>query len=149
MIGLIEGTLPEVKGSLCEKNKKIGEKLFSGTRKKDSKYYSVSFTKNDAIRIRDFMYHMDDSELKLKRKYNFLCDIGKIEILKNGFLKYSEAKEFVKDLKIRSKTEWGTYCKNGNRPYNVPSTPNRTYKSKGWVSWKKWLGYKKERTKGQ
>jgi hypothetical protein len=55
------------------------------------------------------------------------------------FLPFDEAKSFVHELKIKSSREWLVYCKSGNKPKNIPSTPDRLYKGKGWVSWGDWF----------
>jgi hypothetical protein len=65
-----------------------------------------------------------------------------------GFWQYCRAKKFVHGLSIASKTDWDKYLKRGLKPYYIPSTPDRTYLGKGWISWMEWLGYKKERVKG-
>jgi superfamily II DNA or RNA helicase len=66
---------------------------------------------------------------------------------KSGFLKFEEAREFVRELKLSSFKEWMEYC-SGKRndlpekPINIPSNPNQAY-SKYWVSWPDWLGHKR------
>jgi len=56
------------------------------------------------------------------------------------FLSYQEAKEFVHKLNIKSKNQWFQYCKSGNKPNNIPSNLNQTYKNKGWITWGAFLG---------
>ena len=41
---------------------------------------------------------------------------------------------------LASQFEWKAWCKNGMRPPNVPSHPDRTYKHDGWQGWGHWLG---------
>ena len=66
---------------------------------------------------------------------------------KSGFLKFEEARKFVRELKLTSVKEWIEYC-SGKRtdlptkPINIPSNPNQAY-SKYWVSWPDWLGHKR------
>jgi hypothetical protein len=45
---------------------------------------------------------------------------------------FKEAREFVQKLGLNSKTEWLEYCKSGNKPDDIPSTPWDVYKE-----WKK------------
>ena len=75
--------------------------------------------------------------------------IGKIERIKVGFLPYDKAQRIISKLGIRSKTEWVSFCRQGLRPFNIPYSPSRTYKNSGWKSWKDWLGYEKEKVKGE
>ena len=45
---------------------------------------------------------------------------------------FTEAREFVQKLNLRSKTDWYAYCKSGNKPDDIPAAPWNTYKK-----WKK------------
>ena len=56
------------------------------------------------------------------------------------FLPHAEALAVAQSLQLASRTEWVAWCKNGMRPPNVPSNPNRTYKHDGWQGWGHWLG---------
>jgi len=56
------------------------------------------------------------------------------------FLPFEEAREFVRKLSLNSKSDWYNYCKSGEKPFNVPSSPRDRYKNKGWISWGDWLG---------
>jgi hypothetical protein len=56
----------------------------------------------------------------------------------NKFLKFSEARDFVREKKLKSRDEWFKWSKN-NRPTDIPSRPECTYK-KQWISWGDWLG---------
>lgn len=62
------------------------------------------------------------------------------------FRPYEEAKKFVHTLNIKNMREWREYCKSGNRPEDIPSVPDKTYKDKGWVSYPYWFGTKKMST---
>jgi len=146
LLEAIESSIKGIHGIIYIKVRKKGEKLFDYTRPKDSIYYSTRFSNNNSILLRDFMYR--DSSLKLLRKYNKFYKIKGIIVLKTGFMPYSEAKEYIKKFNIQSKTEWECFCKSGSRPITIPSFPSRTYLNKGWISWKEWLGYEKERVKG-
>ena len=56
------------------------------------------------------------------------------------FLSFDDAKKFVRSLNLKNNTEWIKYYKSGNKPDDIPSAPDRTYKNKGWVSLGDWLG---------
>ena len=45
-------------------------------------------------------------------------------------------------LNLKSQNEWENYCKFGDKPNDIPSSPDRTYKNSGWLSWSDWLGTK-------
>ncbi len=56
------------------------------------------------------------------------------------FRDFELAKEFVKSLNLSNVKEWNTYCKNGNKPEDIPGSPEKSYKLKGWNGWGDWLG---------
>ena len=50
------------------------------------------------------------------------------------FRSFNEVREFAQSLGLKSKTGWDKYCKSGNKPDDVPSSPANNYKKdfKGW-----------------
>jgi hypothetical protein len=80
--------------------------------------------------------------------HHFYKDKGWIswsDFLRNGeredrYLTFKEVKKFVRKLKIKSWYEWHKYCKNDDKPQNIPSSPNVIYKDAGWISWGDFLG---------
>ncbi len=56
------------------------------------------------------------------------------------FLQFEEALVVAQSLGLASREEWKVWCKEGPRPRNVPSNPNRVYKDHGWQGWGHWLG---------
>ena len=56
------------------------------------------------------------------------------------FISYKKAKAFVKKLKLKNQKEWNKYRKSGKLQSNIPSSPPRVYKNKGWKSWGDFLG---------
>ena len=60
--------------------------------------------------------------------------------MKEKFLPFEDAKKIVLELKLKSNSEWRIFCKNGQKPQNIPVNPDRTYKEKGWQNWTDWLG---------
>ena len=61
------------------------------------------------------------------------------------YLPFEEARAFVQLLKLKNRSEWQKFCKGhlpekGELPANIPATPNRTYKTKGWKGMGDWLG---------
>ena len=69
---------------------------------------------------------------------------------KSGFLKFEEARKFVRELKLSSVREWNEYCAGKRndlppKPLAIPSNADDVYAE--WDSWPDWLGYKPHRDK--
>jgi hypothetical protein len=56
------------------------------------------------------------------------------------FLPFEKAREYVRSLSLKSEIEWQEFCRNGNRPADIPRTPYIIYKDSGWANWPDWLG---------
>jgi hypothetical protein len=56
------------------------------------------------------------------------------------FRDFKSAREFARALGLKNYKEWQEYCKSGNKPDDVPSTPSGTYKNNGWSGLGDWLG---------
>ena len=54
---------------------------------------------------------------------------------------FTEARDYVRRLGLKSYKEWKEWSKSGQRPSDIYSNPNRGYKDKGWLSWGDFLGY--------
>ena len=61
---------------------------------------------------------------------------------------FEVALQFIRKLNIRSATEWRKYAYSSERPKDIPSHPDQTYKNSGWKGWEYWLGTKRENMKG-
>ena len=53
---------------------------------------------------------------------------------------FEEARTYAQGLKLKSVPDWLRFTKSGDLPKDIPATPDRTYKNKGWISWGDWLG---------
>ncbi len=62
---------------------------------------------------------------------------GNISTHNRTFITYEEAKLKVKELNIKTSTEWDEFVKRGLNVYNIPNTPNNVYKE--WISWHEFL----------
>lgn len=53
------------------------------------------------------------------------------------FRSFTEAREFVSQLGLKSKSAWEAYCKSGKKPKDIPSNPVKAYGSdfKGFGDW--------------
>ena len=60
--------------------------------------------------------------------------------MKDIYVSYEEAEKFALKLKLKKQKEWYVWCKKGERPFNIPASPQTIYKNKGWDSWGKFLG---------
>jgi len=54
-------------------------------------------------------------------------------------LDFKKARKFVSNLRLTGQKQWRKYCQSGNKPDNIPSGPDKTYK-KEWKGWGDWLG---------
>jgi len=70
---------------------------------------------------------------------------GTVAPFNRKYLPFAEARTFVHELSLKSKEEWSQYCKGEMsdeppKPEDIPATPKRTYKDKGWSGFGDWLG---------
>jgi hypothetical protein len=65
---------------------------------------------------------------------------GKLGPLDYEYRPFVEARAFVHALNLKSKMEWSTYCKSGQKPADIPASPSATYSDRGWAGWGDWLG---------
>ena len=56
------------------------------------------------------------------------------------FKEFGEARAFVRNLNLKSQTDWNLYLKYGEKPNDIPASPALSYKGKGWISWNDFLG---------
>ena len=60
--------------------------------------------------------------------------------MKKQFRDFESAREFARALNLKGYREWHEYCKSGNKPGDIPTTANITYKNQGWIEFGDWLG---------
>lgn len=58
---------------------------------------------------------------------------------RSPWLPFDEAREYVQTLGLKSYREWIEYCKSGQKPENIPSSPKTVYPD-DWVDMYDWLG---------
>jgi len=56
------------------------------------------------------------------------------------FRDFESARKFVRKLGLKRTKEWREYCASGDKPDDIPSNPNATYKNKGWVNYGEFFG---------
>jgi len=64
------------------------------------------------------------------------------KLKKDEYMNYNESLIYIQQFNLKNKMEWNNFCKNGNRPTNIPSNPYDFYKGIGWTTWGEWLGFK-------
>jgi len=65
---------------------------------------------------------------------------GYIANQKRKYLSFEEARDFARDLNLKSQSEWFEFAKSGKLPNDIPTSPVQVYKNKGWINWGDWLG---------
>jgi hypothetical protein len=63
---------------------------------------------------------------------------------RGGFRPFEEARAFARKLGITTQSEWNAYCKSGKKPDDIPTNPQRTYRT-DWIGTADWLGTKPHR----
>lgn len=53
---------------------------------------------------------------------------------------FEQAREFSRGLGLRTSSDWDRYKATGERPQDIPATPNVVYRDEGWAGWADWLG---------
>jgi hypothetical protein len=56
-------------------------------------------------------------------------------------LPFAVGRAYARKLKLKTQKEWEAWSKSGQRPSNIPSSPDKTYRNDGWISFPDWLGY--------
>jgi hypothetical protein len=56
-----------------------------------------------------------------------------------GSRPFKEARAFVRSLDLKSVSAWRDYCRSGEKPNDVPVTPECVYAKDGWDGWSDWL----------
>ena len=57
---------------------------------------------------------------------------------KKTYRSFTEARKFVRSLKLKDTKEWKVYCKSEEMPDDIPSNPNLAYKE--FISLGDWFG---------
>ena len=65
---------------------------------------------------------------------------GVIQTQKRQYRSFDDARSFARKLNLKNISEWRKYAKSNKKPLDIPSSPHKTYKNKGWISVGDWLG---------
>ena len=60
--------------------------------------------------------------------------------MKKKFRSFSEARKFVRSLKLSSSVKYWEFCKSPDFPSDIPKRPERTFENEGWLGYSDWLG---------
>ena len=60
--------------------------------------------------------------------------------MKKKFRSFKDARKFVHTLNLKSVAEWRKFTKTTKKPDDIPATPDKSYKNKGWIGFGDWLG---------
>ena len=74
--------------------------------------------------------------------------LGTGKVAPGHYRSFKKARDYVRRLGLKSRTEWSDYCKSGKKPADIPANPNSVYAHDGWVGWGDWLGTGRIRGKG-
>ena len=88
--------------------------------------------------------HVIYRERGWKNWMDFLGTKNKVNV-RRAFRCFTEARIFARNLGLNSKPEWerwsrGDLPKKGSRPEDIPASPDRCYRDRGWKSWGDFLG---------
>jgi superfamily II DNA or RNA helicase len=66
-------------------------------------------------------------------------------VAKINWRPFEEARTFAKSLSLSGQVEWKRFCTGQastsiRRPHDIPTAPDRVYRSLGWSGWGDWLG---------
>jgi hypothetical protein len=65
---------------------------------------------------------------------------NEIATFKREYLSFEVARANVRELRLRSRSEYANKRKSGELDERFHSAPDRFYKNSGWISWADWLG---------
>jgi hypothetical protein len=71
---------------------------------------------------------------------------GNIAKQNMSYVSFEEAKVYMQSQNVYSQSQYTIWSKSSQRPKNIPSTPSKTYKNKGWKGWGDFLATGNVRT---
>jgi superfamily II DNA or RNA helicase len=92
-------------------------------------------SKENQFHLEVFSDFVDESELASQLQIKLWEKLSRF-----SWMPFEEAREYVRELGLNNDFEWRKYVKSGQKPYNIPNTPNEVYENQGWLSIGDWLG---------
>ena len=65
---------------------------------------------------------------------------GSIANFNRQYWEFYKARQFARDLGLKTRSEWIKFCQSNERPMEIPYSPEKIYLNEGWVSYSDWLG---------
>lgn len=65
---------------------------------------------------------------------------GSVAVYDREFRAYAEARAYIQNVGIADSRQWRAWCASGKRPADIPASPDRVYRGKGWTSWGEFFG---------
>jgi hypothetical protein len=60
---------------------------------------------------------------------------------------FEDAREYARGLGLKNTQDWQNFCRSGQKPHDIPTTPDRVYKDSGWRGLSDWLGVDSSRNR--
>ena len=68
--------------------------------------------------------------------------LGYDDVLPKGqMLSFRAARAYVRKQGLKNWKDWERWSKGGSRPMDIPASPQRHYRSEGWISFADWMGH--------
>ena len=90
----------------------------------------------------DFLGYDIDHKAQVRPRMQFRGAVD--QKWRREYRSFEDARAYVHTLGLTSQTEWKAWSASGARPHDIPSNPDNTYKSAGWVSYRDFLGYEEQ-----
>lgn len=65
---------------------------------------------------------------------------GTIATFRRKYRSFEEARNFARGLRLKNQKDWFDFSKTDSLPQDIPATPSKTYRKKGWAGFGDWLG---------
>jgi len=65
---------------------------------------------------------------------------GRMWLKSRNVKSYKDAEKYIQSFKLKSQKEWASHTKEKKFPDDLPKSPEKFYRHKGWISWGKFLG---------
>ncbi|XRB20662.1 methyltransferase domain-containing protein [Pseudoscourfieldia marina] len=88
----------------------------------------VTYASSGWISYPDFLGYADSQQARKTKE-------------SSKFRSFEDARAYVRTLGLKSNEKWREWSKSGKRPHDIPSHPDVTYASSGWISYPDFLGY--------
>lgn len=144
---MLENIGPQFNNTRMGNLKKVEFKDYEASRE-----FALGLQLNSVAEWRDYKKsgkRPDDIPAKPERVYlkvgwkGFGDWLGIRKTNKFEFKSFLEAREFVRELDLRSEQDWKDFKQSGKKPANIPAKPEKVYKEQGWSGYMDWLGYSK------